>query len=191
MITGLSRARAGLATALANLPIQGFLMNHPWHDRRSPAWAVVVVAAMGCAAVQPRAMTGAEAQEVGDTVTALENATNSAVDRLDCVGAFERIGDQQPMFVSGGRVVRTRALFRDACEAIVALRTGAVFVTDTLSAHVLSPDAAYVVREGVYTVNFKDGTSRRTYLVITSVWTRQNSGWKMVHLHESSRALAP
>jgi ketosteroid isomerase-like protein len=166
-------------------------MTYAWHGRRSPAWAIVVVAAIGCAAVQPRVITGAEAQAVRDTVTALENATNSAVDRLDCTGAFEQIGDQQPMFVSGGHVVRTRALFRDACEAIIALRIGAVFVTDTLSAHVLSPDAAYVVREGVYTVNFKDGTSRRTYLVITSVWTRQNAAWKMVHLHESSRALSP
>jgi ketosteroid isomerase-like protein len=166
-------------------------MSYTWHGRRSPVWAIVVVAALGCAGVQPRVITGAEAQAVRDTVTALENATNSAVDRLDCTGAFERIGDQQPMFVSGGRVVRTRALFRDACDAIIALRTGAVFVTDTLSAHVLSPDAAYVVREGIYTVSFKDGTSRRTYLVITSVWTRQNAGWKMVHLHESSRALSP
>ena len=47
-------------------------------------------------------------------------------------------------------------------------------MTDTVSAHVLSPDAAYVVREGAYTVNFKDGTSRRTYLVMTSIWTREN-----------------
>lgn len=166
-------------------------MNHAWRGRRSPAWAIVLVVALACAAVQPRVITGAEAQAVRDTVSALENATNSAVDRLDCTAAFERIGDQQPMFVSGGHVVRTRELFRDACAAIIAPRTGAVFVTDTLSAHVLSSNAAYVVREGVYTVNFKDGTSRRTYLVITSIWTRQNGVWKMAHLHESSRTLSP
>ena len=77
------------------------------------------------------------------------------------------------MFVSGGHVVRTRAAFRSACDAMVAPRTGAVFVTDTVSAHLLSPDAAFVVREGVYTVNFKDGSSRRTYLIMTSVWARQ------------------
>jgi ketosteroid isomerase-like protein len=66
-----------------------------------------------------------------------------------------------------------------------------VFVTDTVSAHVLSPDAAFVVREGVYTINFKDGSSRRSYVIMTSVWARQDGAWKMVHLHESSRALAP
>ena len=120
-----------------------------------------------------------------DTVTALENATNLAVDRLDCAAAFENIGDQDPMFATGGRVFRTRAAFRQACETLVASRTGAVFVTDTVSARAMSPNAVYVVREGVYTVNFKDGTSRKTYLVMTSLWARQSGGWKMVHLHES------
>ena len=166
-------------------------MKHAWRGRRPPVPAIVLLVAIGCAGVQPRAITAVEAQAMGDTVSALENATNSAVDRLDCAAAFEQIGDQQPMFVSGGRVVRTRESFRQACETLVAPRTGAVFVTDTLSAHVLSSDAAYVVREGVYTVNFKGGTSRRTYLVISTVWRRQNGVWKMVHLHESSRALSP
>ena len=166
-------------------------MSHAWHGRRSPAWAIVVLLATACAAVQTHTITGAQAQAVRDTVSALENATNSAVDRLDCNAAFERIGNQQPIFVSNARITRTREAFRDACDAIVAPRTGAVFATDTLSAHVLSADAAYVVREGVYTVKFKDGTTRRTYLVITSVWTRRDGIWKMEHLHESSRPLPP
>jgi ketosteroid isomerase-like protein len=136
-------------------------------------------------------ITDSEAQALRDTVTALENATDSAVDRLDCNAAFENIGDQPPIFVSGGRVVRTRAAFRKTCDDIIAPRTGAVFATDTLSAHVLSRDAAYVVREGVYTVYLKDGTKRRSYLIITSVWARQAGAWKMVHLHESSRVLPP
>jgi len=151
----------------------------------------IAVVAMACSSAHPRVIVGAEALAMRDTVTALENATNLAVDRLDCAAAFENIGDQDPMFATGGRIFRTRAAFRAACETIVAPRTGAVFATDTVSAHVLSPDAVYVVREGVYTVNFKDGTTRRTYLVMTSLWTRQTGAWKMVHLHESSRALAP
>jgi ketosteroid isomerase-like protein len=166
-------------------------MSQAWYRWRSPAWTMVSLVALGCAAVQPRVITDTEARAVRDTVIALENATDAAVDHLDCAAAFERIGDQRPLFVSGGRVVRTREAFRDACAAIIAPRTGAVFVTDTVSAHVLSTDAAYVVREGVYTVNFKDGSSRRTYLVMTSIWTRQDGVWKMVHLHESSRPLTP
>ena len=164
-------------------------MSHASFGWRTPVWALALLAAMGCASAHPRVITDAQAQAVRDTVIALEHATDAAVDHLDCVAAFDRIGDQRPIFVSGGRVVRTRDAFRSACDAIIAPRTGAIFVTDTVSAHVLSPDAAYVVREGAYTVNFKDGTSRRTYLVMTSIWTRENGAWKMVHLHESSRPL--
>jgi ketosteroid isomerase-like protein len=165
-------------------------MNEERHSRRLAAFvpiAIIVLAA--CSTARPQVVASADPQAVRDSVIALENATNSAVDRLDCAAAFENIGDQEPMFVTGGRVFRTRAAFRQACEALVAPRTGAVFVTDTVSARTMSPDAVYVVREGVYTVNFKDGTSRKTYLVMTSLWTRQGGAWKMVHLHESSRAL--
>ncbi len=166
-------------------------MNRARPSRRSLPWAISLVAAVGCSALQPHTITGVKAQAVRDTVIALENATDLAVDRLDCPAAFEHIGDEEPIFVSSGRVFRTRAAFRGACDTMIAPRTGAVFATDTVSAQVLSPDAAFVVREGVYTVNFKDGSSRRSYVIVTSVWARQDAAWKMVHLHESSRALAP
>jgi uncharacterized protein (TIGR02246 family) len=136
-------------------------------------------------------MTDTEAQAVRDTVIALDNAMNLAVDRLDCAAGFEPVGDREPMFVTNGHVIRTRAAFREACEGMVAPRTGAVFEVDTLTVHALSPEVAYVVREGLYTVNLKDGTSRRSYYILTTVWERTGGAWKMVHLHESSRAPAP
>ena len=70
---------------------------------------------------------------------------------------------------------------------MVAPRTGAVFAADVITANVLSSDVAYVVREGNYTINFRDRESRTVYLVMTTIWHRQDDGWKMVHLHESSR----
>ena len=122
---------------------------------------------------------------VRDTILALENAMNLAVDALQC--GLPEIGDREPMFVSGGHVVRTGAELQENCEEMVAPRTGAVFAADRITANVLSNDVAYVVREGNYTINFKDGTSRTPYLVMTTVWHRQDDGWKMVHLHESGR----
>jgi len=159
--------------------------------RRSLPLIIALIAATGCATAHVLPTANVNAQAVRDTVIALEHAMNLAVDRLDCATAFENIGDGDPIFVSTGHVIRTRAEFRTACDAMVAPRTGAVFATDTVSAHVLSPDAAYVVREGIYTVNLKDGSSRREYLIMTSIWARENGTWKMVHLHESSRAIAP
>jgi ketosteroid isomerase-like protein len=65
-------------------------------------------------------------------------------------------------------------------------RTGAVFSIDSRSARMLSDSSALVVREGMYTINFKDGTAREIFLVMSTVWEREPDGWKMVHLHESA-----
>lgn len=74
---------------------------------------------------------------------------------------------------------------------MVARRTGAVFEAETMTANALSEDVVYVVREGNYTINFKERESVTHYLVMTTIWHRQERGWRMVHLHESSRSLAP
>lgn len=131
-------------------------MDHTWRLPKKRYWASVLVAAtVACSTTQPVTITETDTQAVRDTVTKLENAMNLAVDALDCEAGMTPVGDQEPIFVSGGRVTRNRAAMRDVCETIVAPRTGAVFVVDSLTCHVLSPDAASVVREGVYTVNFK------------------------------------
>lgn len=158
---------------------------------RSLPFAAALLAGTACSPAQPQPMTSAEAQVIGDSVIALERATNLAVDRLDCTAAFANVDADEPAFVSGGHVVRTQAAFRRACDAIVAPRTGAVFATDTVTAHALGRDAAFVVREGVYTVNMKDGSTRRSRLIMTSIWARKDGVWKMVHLHESSPPPVP
>lgn len=150
---------------------------------------VALSSAVACAPRKTVAMTDAEARAVRDTVTVLENATNLAVDRLDCTAAFQFVGDREPMFVTNTLVIRSRANFLKACGNMIANRTGAVYATDTLTAQALSRDAAYVVREGMYTISLKDGTSQRQYLVMTTIWDRTSGEWKMVHLHESYRPI--
>ena len=124
-------------------------------------------------------------------VLAAEDAMNLAVDALDCESGLSLIGDVEPLFeplfVSGGNVVRTRSVLMELCEQMVAPRTGAVFTADSRTASLLSDDAALVVREGNYAISFKDGTSVEQYMVMTTVWARGSDGWKMVHLHESFR----
>jgi ketosteroid isomerase-like protein len=48
-----------------------------------------------------------------------------------------------------------------------------------------------VVREGKYTISFKDGKSETQHMVITTVWEKRDNAWQMVHLHESYKPLAP
>jgi len=141
-------------------------------------------AAAGCTPEPPQT-SQVDVAAVREEVLELENAANLAVDAGQC--EFPGLGDREPIFVSGGRVVRTGSELLEMCEEMVAPRTGAVFAPDRITANVLSNDVAYVVREGNYTINYKDGTSRTVYLVMTTVFHRQDEGWKMVHLHESSR----
>jgi len=121
-------------------------------------------------------------------VLAAEMAINEAVDGLDCATGVSLMGEADPIFVSSGNVVRTRAELAEICEQMVAPRSGAVFSIESRAAHVLADDAAFVVREGPYTVSYLDGTSEEFYLVMTSIWVREAERWEMVHLHESVRS---
>ena len=111
---------------------------------------------------------------------------NSAIDALDCEAGLARVGEREPIFVGMGHTVRTADELRTMCGEMVAGREGAHFEIDDRTANVLSGDAAFVVREGDYTIDRIDGTSPTIHLVMTTVWHRAEDGWTMVHLHESA-----
>jgi len=123
-------------------------------------------------------------------VLAAEEAMNVAVDGLDCAGGVVAMRESEPLFVSNANVVRTKGELAAMCEQMVAPRTGAVFSVDARTANMVSEDAAVVVREGTYTIGFKDGTSQTLYMVKTTVWARERDARQMVHLHESFQPLA-
>jgi len=158
---------------------------------RSTLALLAVAAAISCAPEQ-RPLSQSDIDQVRETVLRFDNEMNRAVDALDCgppeSGEWES-SDREPIFVSGGRVVRTSAEVHEICKKMVSKRTGAVFAPDRITANVLSTDVAYVVREGNNTINYTDGTSTTNYLAMTTIWHREGGKWKMVHLHESQRRL--
>jgi len=58
------------------------------------------------------------------------------------------------------------------------------YVQDILKIHILSPDIAYVVQAGgiSYIVGGKHGGAG---LIMTHIWKKEQSGWKIIHIHES------
>jgi ketosteroid isomerase-like protein len=147
----------------------------------------LTIGALGCRPSQPEAPAAVDVESIRQTVLGLEDAMHLAVDALDCAGGLAVFGDQQPIFVSEGHVLRTTTDLREGCEEMIAPRTGAEFSVEHITANVLSDEVAYVVREGDYTINLRDGTSKTIYLVITTLWHRDVDGWTVVHLHESVR----
>jgi ketosteroid isomerase-like protein len=150
-------------------------------------WLLVlgIAGAPGCRQPRPPPVTDARSAALRDSLIALDRTMNQAVDGLDCPKAMGFIADEQPVFISGGRAIRTRAQLASLCDALVAPRTGAVFVPQAVTAHLLSPDAGYVVREGEYTIHYRDGRVRSEHLAMTTIWARRAGRWQMVHLHES------
>jgi ketosteroid isomerase-like protein len=159
-------------------------MNHASTVRLSWLVLLVSLAVSGCVPSEAGPTT-AELEAVRDTVLELEEAMNSDIDALDCDAGLARVGDREPIFVANGNVVRTADELRQACEEMVAGREGAHFEIDERTANALSLDAAFVVREGDYTIDRADGTSLTIRLVMTTMWHRDDDGWTMVHLHES------
>jgi ketosteroid isomerase-like protein len=144
---------------------------------------LVMWTGVGCAG-------GANMESARADVLAAEEAMNVAVDGLDCAGGMVAMRESEPLFVSNATVVRTKSELAAMCEQMVAPRTGAVFAADARTANMMSEDSAVVVREGTYTISFKDGTSQAMHMVMTTVWAREGGGWQMVHLHESFQPLA-
>jgi hypothetical protein len=148
----------------------------------------------GLAACAPPAeapLSDARVQAIRDTIMQLGEAADASVDRLDCGPAIQSFADTEPLFVSGGRVIRTRDELATMCEQLISNRTGAEYGVERTTVHVLSPDAAYMVREGPYTIHFDDGSDVTEYLVISDVWQRLDGTWKRVHFHESARDRQP
>ena len=156
-----------------------------WKIAKLGPWALAFLTLSACAPAPPSEFTEADARAVRDTVAVLENAMNLAVDGLNCDAGLAHMRGREPLFVGNAMVVRTDAALREMCAAMVAPRAGATFVVDTLNAHALSANAAYVVREGSYTIDFKDGRSETLRLIMTTIWERHIEGWRMSHLHES------
>lgn len=148
--------------------------------------AAVALTGCGGAAEDPAAVA-VDMETQRSEVLAAEDAINRAVDGLDCAGALAPMREAGPLFVSGGFVVQNKEELAAICEQMVAPRTGAEFSDLQRTATMLSADVALVVREGNYFVHLKDGTSEEHYLAMTTVWTRGDDGWEMVHLHESLR----
>jgi ketosteroid isomerase-like protein len=146
---------------------------------------IFLSAACGRAPQQEEPPSASAAQAIRDTVIALDRAMNHAVDSLDCAKGMSYIADQPPVFFSNGHAVMTRSELLDLCQKMDAPRSGAEFDPDTVVAYVLGPDAAYVVHRGQYTVHLKNGATRDERLLMTTIWQRSDSGWRMVHLHES------
>jgi ketosteroid isomerase-like protein len=55
--------------------------------------------------------------------------------------------------------------------------------------HVLSRDAAYIVRQGVLTNNLGMSGETRLRYAVTQIFTRSGSDWKMAHHHESFKEI--
>ena len=142
-------------------------------SQRIPLLLTAVVL-FGCTSPQGETPPAPDLESLRTEVLAVEDAMNLAVDALDCETGMAPMLEAEPIFVSNAAVIRTKPELAAQCEQMVAARTGAVFTVETRTANMLSEDAATVVREGNYAISFKDGTSQEMYMVMTTVWSRED-----------------
>jgi ketosteroid isomerase-like protein len=159
---------------------------------RSLAVSVFAMTMLGCSGGDlPIEDPQPDLEALRAQVLEIEDAMNQAVDGTDCDSGMAYMADAEPIFVSAGQVIRTKDELHEMCLRMTEPRTGAVFSIDSRTATMLSSDAAVVVREGMYTIHFKEQPSVEVFLVMTTVWQREGETWKMVHLHESVPMSAP
>ena len=149
---------------------------------------LAVAAAAGCTPM-PDLLVEAEIAGIKDEVFRLAMAADLAVDNLECDEWLDSFSGSEPLFVGNAIVHRTRSDLAEFCEAMIVGRTGGFLEPERVATHVLSRDAAYIVREGTYTVEFEDRPDQHLGVVLTGVWVRKDGEWTREHLHKSWREL--
>lgn len=153
--------------------------------RRPLSCCVLSLVGLVSCAPAPSELSSQEIAVIEEAVVRAFDAESDAVDRLDCSGIRSDGEDREPVFVTQGRVARTRDELRAACEKMLVGRTGASWANVRTVVHVMSPSVAYLVREGTYTITYSERPPRVLAMVISNVFERQGDSWFGVHFHES------
>jgi ketosteroid isomerase-like protein len=70
-------------------------------------------------------------------------------------------------------------------NAVTVQRKSSNYDQDYLKIFVLSPDSAYVVQVGGISYVNQNGRHGGLGLATTWIWRKEQSGWKIIHFHES------
>lgn len=145
--------------------------------------AVAVLVLVGLVSSTPLAaaeLTAASAAAVEQEIRSALLAEQRALTSGGCDAALAFFAEREPLFVSNGKTMATKAAVRSSCGA--TMPSGAPRrELQGHQVHVLSPVAGY----SVTTYRFKSGSTQ----VVTKIWEKGDTGWRIVHSHisETSR----
>lgn len=121
------------------------------------------------------------------SVLAAYDQMTAAAERIDTDALFQHVRDNdRGALVTSGRLLMTRgealAETRRNFEQLSAIK----YRFDKRHVTVLSADAAIVVATAISDVTTTDGRNFSAPFVQTVVMVRDNTGWKVLHTHQSS-----
>ncbi|HUP44049.1 MAG TPA: amidohydrolase family protein [Thermoanaerobaculia bacterium] len=106
-------------------------------------------------------------------------AEQKAFESGGCAEALVFFADREPLFVGDGRTFASRTALRSRCGQIPQRKPGLPRRLQQHAVHVLSPLSGYSVTH--YRFDGNDATE-----VVTKIWEKSGSDWRIVHLHQSS-----
>ena len=107
----------------------------------------------------------------------------------DCTVIAALYGDREPLFVVGGRTMARRADLEAACPGLVSrIPDGASRPVASEAIYALGPESGYSVTE--FRVRMGPNGEPVPQFV-TKIWQKSNTGWRIVHVHESVAPVAP
>ena len=134
---------------------------------------MVLSAAPGSAGTLPPRQAAAVEQEIRDALLAEQRALLAG----GCEAALAFFSEREPLFVSNGRTMATKAAVRSNCGSTPPAGEGPRRDLQGHEVQVLSSASGY----SVTTYRAKNGRAQ----VVTKIWEKGNGGWKIVHTHIS------
>ena len=136
---------------------------------------VATMAATLAAGTLPAENAAAVEGEIREALAAEQRALAAG----GCDAALAFFSDREPLFISDGRVRANKAAVRSVCAAGMPTMPASGRKVQGHSIQVLSLTSGY----SVTTYLGRDANVQ----VVTKIWEKGTSGWRIVHAHESGR----
>jgi hypothetical protein len=149
--------------------------------------AVCLMLLLVAVPLQAQTLTDAQKAEIEKILSENHKEIFSSVNQLSSAGYTKYLSESfQEKAGSGNIQAATKDGFLKWLDSIFGQRANQTISPHNIKVFVLSPDSAYSLYIGGAQITVKNGRKGGYGNAMTFVWRKEPSGWKIVHLHEST-----
>ncbi len=150
-------------------------------------WSTAAIILMALASCQESSeFTEEQKAVIEKEVKAQSDGQVSTVNNLDVSGWSENLSKDEFISINSGvTCFSDRSVFMDSLKYWFSLRDKLTFNSLEVRVTPLTQDLALMTDKGNFDILMKSGEKLNLNFLVTFVWKKEQSGWKIIHFHET------